>query len=116
MFLLLISLFTLGFILAYLFGNEQSYGINKTVGWAYDISHQAILIGLIFTFCQILFIFGYLTLYLVGRQTKYFLSIAHFELIILTLVLMSFENFIINIIVCGLSIMLFFINIYKSHK
>jgi len=114
LFFLLIFLFGFGFVLAYLFGDEQSYGINKTVGWAYDISNQFIYIALIYTFSQILFIIGYLIIFLLQRKTSYYLSIAHFEIIILTLVF--FENFIVNMIFCILSIVLFFINILKSHK
>lgn len=113
---LLIFLFGFGFILGYLFGNEQSYGINKTVGWAYDISNQVFYTALIFTFSQILFIIGYLIIFLLRRKTNYYFSITHFEIIILTLALMHFENFMVNMLFCGLSLILFFINIFKSHK
>ena len=111
---LLIFLFGLGFILSYLFGDEQSYGVNKTVGWAYDISNQVHYSALIFTFSQILFIIGYLILFLLRRKTHYYLSIAHFEIIILTLVF--FENFITTIILSAISLFIFSINILKSYK
>ncbi|CAD0007120.1 hypothetical protein FLACHUCJ7_03184 [Flavobacterium chungangense] len=114
LFFLLILLFGFGFILAYLFGYEQSYGINKTVGWAYDISNQVFFTSLIFTLSQILFIIGYLILFLIRRKTNYYLSIAHFEIIILTLVFS--ENFIVNAIFSVLSMILFFTNAFKSHK
>lgn len=114
LFFLLIFLFGFGFILAYLFGDEHSYEINKTVGWAYDISNQVFYTALIFTFSQILFIIGYLIIFLRRRKTNYYLSIAHFEIIILTLVF--FENFIVDLIFCVLSIIVFFINILKSHS
>jgi len=113
---LLMFLFGFGFLLAYLFGDEQLYGINKTVGWAYDISNQIIYTALIFTFSQILFIIGYLIIFLLRRKTNYYLSIAHFEIIILSLAFMFFENFIVDMIFCVLSIIIFFINIFKSHK
>ncbi len=114
LFFLLILLFGFGFILAYLFEYEQSYGINKTVGWAYDISNQIFFTSLIFTLSQILFIIGYLIIFLIRRKTNYYLSIAHFEIIILTLVFL--ENFIVNAIFSLLSIALFFTNVFKSHK
>jgi hypothetical protein len=114
LFFLLIFLFGFGFILAYLFGDEQSYGINKTVGWAYDISNQVFYTALIFTFSQILFIIGYLIIFLLRRKTDYYLSIAHFEIIILTLIFS--ENFIVNMIFSVLSMSLFFTNLFKSHK
>lgn len=114
LFFLLILLFGFGFILAYLFGDEQSYGINKTVGWAYDISNQIFYTALIFTFSQILFIIGYLILFLLRLKTNYYLSIAHFEIIILTL--LFYENFIVNTVFCLVSIILFLINVFKSHK
>jgi len=114
LFFLLILLFGFGFILAYLFEYEQSYGINKTVGWAYDISNQIFFTSLIFTLSQILFIIGYLIIFLIRRKTNYYLSIAHFEIIILTLVFL--ENFIVNAIFSVLSITLFFTNVFKSHK
>ena len=113
-FFLLVFLFGFGFILAYLFGDEQSYGINKTVGWAYDITNKVFYTALIFTFSQILFIIGYLILFLLRRKTNYYLSIAHFEIIILTL--LFYENFTVNTIFSVLSITLFFANVFKSDK
>jgi len=115
LFLLLLSLFALGFSLGFLFGAEQSYGINKTVGWAYSIQNEALL-ALIFYLSQIIFIIGYSILFLLNRKTNYYLSIAHFELIIVTLALVTFENLIVTAVFCSVSIILFFINIFKSHQ
>ena len=115
LFLLLLSLFALGFSLGFLFGAEQSYGINKTVGWAYSIQNEALL-ALIFYLSQITFIIGYFILFLLNRKTNYYLSIAHFELIIVTLALATFENLIVTAVFCSVSIILFFINIFKSHQ
>lgn len=106
LFFILISLFGFGFVLAYLFGDEQSYGINKTVGWAYDITTEVFYTALIFTFSQVLFLVGYLIIFFLGRKTNYHLSITHFEIILLTLIF--YENFIINMIFCVFSIILFF--------
>ena len=115
MFLLLISFFLLGFLLAYLFGDEQSFAVNKTVGWAYNISNEALL-NAILAISQIIFIFGYLIIFLLKRKTNYYISLAHFEIILLAFYSISFKNFIVSVILGAISIILFFINIYKSQK
>ena len=115
MFLLLISFFLLGFLLAYLFGDEQSFAVNKTVGWAYKISNEALLNALL-AISQIIFIFGYLIIFLLKRKTNYYISLAHFEIILLAFYSISFKNFIVSVILGAISIILFFINIYKSQK
>jgi hypothetical protein len=115
MFLLLITLFLLGFLLAYLFGDERSFSINKTVGSAYSISNEAMLNAFL-AISQILFIFGYLILFLLKRKTNYYISLAHFEIIILAYYSISFENFSVSIIFGAVSIILFLINIFKSQK
>lgn len=115
MFLLLILLFALGFLLAYLFSDEQFYTINKTVGWAYNFSKEIILTAFI-TYSQICFIIGYFILYLLKRKTNYYISIAHFEIILLTLYSITFQNFTVTVVFCLLSVVLFFVNIFKSHQ
>lgn len=115
MFAVLITLFILGFLLAYLFGGEQSYTINKTVGSAYAISNH-VKLAAFFSLSQGLFIIGYLVVFLLKRKTNYYISIAHFEIIIVTIYYMSFEKIIVPIIFCTLSIILFFVNILKSEK
>lgn len=115
LFLLLITLFLLGFILAYLFGDERSFAINKTVGSAYTLSNEVILNAFL-AISQILFIFGYLILFLLTRKTNYYISLAHFEIIILAYYSISFENFTVSVIIGALSIILFLINIFKSQK
>ena len=115
MFPLLISLFLLGYLLAYLFGDEQSFAINKTVGSAYSISNEAILNAFL-TISQIVFIIGYSIIFFLKRKTNYFISIAHFEIIILAFYSISFKNFTFSAIIGTISIILFFINIYKSQK
>lgn len=115
LFLLLITLFLLGFLLAYLFGDERSFAINKTVGSAYFISNEATLNAFL-AISQILFIFGYLIISLLKRKTNYYISLAHFEIIIIAFYSISFENFTVSAIFGLLSIILFLINIFKSHK
>jgi len=114
MFLLLILLFTLGFLLAYLFSDEQFYTIKKTVGWAYNFSKEIVLTAFI-TCSQISFIIGYFIIYLLKRKTNYYISIAHFEIILLTLYFITFQNFTVTVVFCLLSMVLFFVNIFKSH-
>lgn len=115
MFLLLISFFLLGFLLAYLFGDEQSFAVNKTVGWAYKISNEALLNALL-AISQIIFIFGYLIIFLLKRKTNYYISLAHFEIILLAFYSISFKNFIVSVVLGAISIILFLINIFKSQK
>ena len=115
MFLLLISLFLLGYLLAYLFGDEKFYSINKTVGWAFTVSNE-ILLNVFLAISQILFIFGYLIIFLLKRKTNYYISLAHFELIILTFYSINFDNFNVSLILGTLSIIMFLINIFKSQK
>ena len=114
MFLLLILLFALGFLLGYLFSDEQFYTVNKTVGWAYNFSKEILLTAFI-TCSQILFIIGYFIIYLLKRKTNYYISLAHFEIIIIAFYSISFENFTVSAIFGVLSIILFLINIFKSH-
>lgn len=115
LFLLLITLFAFGFLLGNLFGEIQTVGVNKTVGWAYSLDRK-FFFSLLFFISQIVFIIGYFIVFILKRKTQYYLSLIHFELILLTLVLMSFENFNLTVIACILSIILFFINIYKSYR
>lgn len=115
MFLVLISLFVLSFLLAYLFGDEQSFAVNKTVGWAYNISNEALLNAFL-AISQIIFIFGYLIIFLLKRKTHYYISLAHFELIIVAFYSISFKNFTISVVLGAISIILFLINIFKSQK
>ncbi len=115
MFLLLISLFLLGFLLAYLFGDEQYYSMNKTVGWAFTVSNEIIL-NIFLAISQILFIFGYLIVFLLKRKTNYYISLTHFEVIILAFYSISFENFNVTLVIGVFSIILFLINIFKSQK
>lgn len=115
MFLLLITLFLLGFLLAYLFGEDRSFAINKTVGSAYSISNEALLNALL-AISQILFIFGYLILFLLKRKTNYYISLAHFEIIIIAFYSVTFENFTVSVLFGAVSIILFLTNIFKSQK
>jgi hypothetical protein len=115
LFLLLITLFLLGSLLAYIFGDERSFAINKTVGSAFNFSNEAILNALL-AISQILFVFGYLILFLLRRKTNYYISLAHFEIIILAFYSVTFENFTVSVLFGAISIILFLINIFKSQK
>lgn len=116
MFLLLVLLFTFGYILGYFFGNVENYGVSKTVGWAYNISNNVVLTSIIFFCSQILFILTYFILFLLKRKTNYYVSLAHFEIIIVTLYLMSSEKFTAALIISLISLIALFVNIFKSKK
>lgn len=116
MFLLVLSTFGVYFIVIYFFGNNQSYGINKTVGWAYDISNQFFYNALIDFFSKTLFLIGYFLIFLFQRKTIYHISITHFCIIFLSCISIFFKNYIISTIFLLISIIVFFINALKSHK
>ena len=97
------------------FGETSTYGVNKTVGWAYDISNQMYLNAILFPFC-VLFLVGYLLLMILRRKTNYLLSITHFSLIILSITGTLVYYYAISNFLYLVSIPLFFIIIFKSYK
>lgn len=60
------------------FSEIENYGINKTVGWAYDISGFTMYYVKYIVFS---FFIGYLLLAIFKAKTNYHLSIIHFILI-----------------------------------
>lgn len=116
MFMMTILIIILDYLISYLLGEEQFYGVNKTVGWAYDISNQIFYIAILFSFSKILFFIGYLIVFLLRRKTNFTMSIAHISLILLTILSIYLQNFFTSTIFCLLSMVLFSINIYRSHR
>ncbi|MDR7369830.1 hypothetical protein J2X17_000601 [Flavobacterium aquidurense] len=119
MFLVLLAsygLILVTFTLFINFGETSVYGVNKTVGWAYDISNQMYLNAILFPFCLILFLVGYLLLMILRRKTNYLLSITHFSLIILSITGTLVYYYAISSLLYLVSIPLFFIIIFKSYK
>lgn len=100
------------FILINLFTkNYHHYGINKTVGWAFDITEFSPLIFL-FSFYSFLFVYGILTLSKI--ETNRTISIGHVIVIsISSIVLENNSNGFLMICNC-VSIILFLVNIFKS--
>lgn len=111
MYLVVLILFGINFVL----GGDLG-GINKTVGWAYDISNQIFYNSILLCFSQYIFLIGYLLITILGRYTDVKLSIIHFGLILGSISMFRFEDFIISTIFCLLSILMFFINISKTGK
>jgi len=103
------------FALASIFGND-SIGINKTVGWAYDISNQIFYNVILLGFSQCLFFIGYLIIAILNRYTGFRVSVIHFGLILMSIGLLNLECFIFSTIVCMLSIIIFFKNIFSTYK
>jgi hypothetical protein len=107
---------TLLFLLNAVFQNENSFGLNKTVSWAYDISNPVFFSVIIYALSQSLFFIGYLLILILRRKTNFYISIAHSGMIILTYLSIYFENYSTTTACCFISIILFFINIFKTHK
>jgi hypothetical protein len=60
------------------FSEIENYGLNKTVGWAYDISGFTMYYVKYIVFA---FFIGYLFLSIIKAKTNFVLSIVHFILI-----------------------------------
>jgi len=116
MFLLLLSTFGVSYLVVYLFDYNQSYGINKTVGWAYDISNQFFYNTLTYYLSKVLLLIGYLLIFLFNRKTVYHISIIHFCIIIASLISMFSKNYLTSTIFFLTSMVVFFINVSKSYK
>jgi hypothetical protein len=116
MFLLLLSTYGISYLVVYLLEDNQSYGINKTVGWAYDISNQFFFNALTYFLSKVLLLVGYLLIFLFNRKTVYHISIIHFCIIIASLISMFSKNYLTSTILFLTSMVVFFINVSKSYK
>lgn len=56
-----VTLFTLGFIVAILLLSDWNYGINKTVGWAWEISNLRFWLGVLFYIALVFAFFSIIT-------------------------------------------------------
>ncbi len=81
MFFLIVLLF-----IAFVYLFDLQYGINKTVGWAWDISNWVFWTNNI---QWLLFLLGYGLLALIKAITNKVYSIAHLSVIVLTIVLLK---------------------------
>ena len=102
------------FVLINLFTkNYKHYGINKTVGLAFDITEFSSLTFL-FSFYFFLFIYGILAV--IKKETNLIISIVHTIMIIVSAILLeNSENGFLMIFNC-LSIIIFLLNMFKSLK
>lgn len=102
------------FVCIKLFGENYMYfGINKTVGWAFNITDFSPIIFLI-TFYSFLFVYGILALS--KKETNMIISIGHVIVISISAILLeNSSNGFLMILNC-LSVILFVLNIFKSVK
>lgn len=70
------------------FSEIENYGINKTVGWAYDISGFSMYF---IKYILVMFLIGYLFLAIIKAKTNFVLSIVHF--ILIAFCCLFFDNF-----------------------
>ena len=103
-------------ILSLQFGETSTYGISKTVGWAYNVNDLQFVNAVVFPLSQILFLFGYLVIMTFRRKTNFYLSLGHFLLIFISFLTTSREYFILGFVCCLASLVLFFINLAKSYR
>ena len=105
------------FILINLFTkNYKHYGINKTVGWAFNITEFSPLIFL-FSFYSFLFVYGILALS--RKETNLTISIGHAIIISVSAILLENGNNKFLLIFNCISIALFLLNIFirfTKHK
>jgi hypothetical protein len=111
MYLVVVIVYGLNFIFA-----RNSGGINKTVGWAYDISNQIFYNTILLFFSQCLFFVGYLIIAILRRYTNFNMSIIHFAFIVASIGFFNFECFIFSTIICLLSIITFLKNTFNTYK
>ena len=111
--LILILLTTLG---NNIIGDSNTYGVNKTVGWAYDISNLRFWVATIFPLSKGLYLLGYFVIFILSRKTVFLYSIIHFILIIASVIFASLEFLSTSLILCFISIILFGFNIFKSYR
>ena len=103
-------------ILSLQIGETSTYGVSKTVGWAYNVNDLQFVNAVVFPLSQILFLFGYLVIMTFRRKTNFYLSLSHFLLIFLSFLTTSQEYFILGFVCCLASLVLFFINLAKSYR
>ncbi len=85
-----------------------TWGINKTVGWAWDISNFNYLQFLLYP----IYLFGYGLLFLFKVRTNYQLSLVHFGLIVISAAIFSYPNLsLVTFCLTFCSFLIFTINI-----
>lgn len=110
--------FVLVFIIINYFTSFEVRGVNKTVGWTFDISNQWVINGFLVFVSWLVFITGYGVITLLRKKTNLNLSIAHSITFVMTLIagtlrdLYSIEVLVVN----SISIFVFILNVYSTFK
>ena len=101
------------YILMNLLTHSKHIGINKTVGWAFELNYFSLLI---FSFSFFVFLLGYGILALTKKETNMIFSIVHVIIICLSIILLEKAQLDFLMIFNCLSIVVFLINMFKSLK
>ena len=109
--ILILTSFIGGFIRA-----NGTRGINKTVGWTFDQSNQWYLNGIVIFGSLLIFLFGYGITALMNKKTNLSLSIMHFGLFVLTMIMAKLGDLFSSLIfiICVISVLIFGINMYLT--
>lgn len=98
------------------FSDFSTYGINKTVGWAYDITNLNFLIGTKFSISIIIFLIGYGVIIIFKRKTVFIISLSHFIIILISMYFEKAQLNVFALLLFIISINLFVINLIKAYK
>lgn len=110
---LLIPLFFLIIFFWFNFGSSETWGMNKTVGWAWDLSN----FNFIHFPLYLLFLLGYLLLFILKIKTQFTLSAIHLFAIVIPLLIFSNPKYVyITFYSTILSLLIFVANIILSIK
>lgn len=93
--------------------NYKHYGINKTVGWAFDIIDFSPLIFLISFYC---FLIVYGIFALSKRKTNLTLSVIHALVISISAILLGNNRKEFLMITNSISIIIFLVNVFGNLK
>lgn len=110
---MVIVLFMVFVLINLLTENYKHYGINKTVGWAFDITEYSPIIFLL-SFYSFLLVYGILALS--KKETNIAISIGHIVIISISTILLENKNNKVLMICNCISIILFLLNTFKSLK
>ncbi|MFP9113205.1 hypothetical protein ACLI1A_04645 [Flavobacterium sp. RHBU_3] len=93
-------------------GSISTYGVNKTVGWGWDILNWLPVFAIV---SLLLYILGYLILFLCKATISKKLSVINLSLVLLSLFLSFFRGYdsmyMLNLLVPVLSVLVLFVNI-----
>lgn len=98
------------------FSDFSTYGVNKTVGWAYEISELNFINGIKSSISIVIFLIGYGVIHILNRKTIYTISVLHFSILIISILVEKHNFMIANLLLFVISISLFIINLIKSYK